>query len=75
MDGIELGEMIKNPAYVSGTKRKAIEILTDLSPVGQIIQICDEDFTRSDRWPFFSAALFTVVSLLGFLRFKKHDIK
>ncbi len=75
MDGIELGEMIKNPAYVSGTRRKVIEFLTDLSPVGQIIQICDDDFTRSDRWPFFSAALFAVVSLLGFLRFKKHDIK
>ncbi len=73
--GVQLGEMIKNPAYVSGTRRTAVEFLTDLLPISQIIQICNGDFTHCDRWPLFSTALFAFVNILGFLKFRKKDIK
>lgn len=73
--GVQLGNMIKNPAYVSGTKRTLIEILSDLLPISQIIQICDGDFSRCDRWPLLSSALIVFVTALGFLKFRKKDIK
>lgn len=73
--GVQLGDMIKNPAYVSGTRRTAVEFLADMFPIGQIIQICDGDFARSDRWPIISGVLFIVISSLGFWKFNKQDIK
>lgn len=74
-DGVQFGDLIENPAYVSGMARSVCECLYDLLPSGQIMQIAFMDFTRCSRWPVFSILLFIAIVLVGFSMFRKKDIK
>lgn len=74
-NGIEYGDLIKNPAYVTGTVRKIFELFYDLSPSGQIMQIQSLDFTHWKYWIVFSVILFSVITLIGYKAFRKKDIK
>ena len=73
--GMEYGDLIPNPNYVSGTKRVIYEFLIDLLPTGQASQITNFEFSRCIRWPVLSLAVIVVTSILGFIGFEKKDIK
>lgn len=75
MDGIQLGQEISNPAYISGHIRTVFEWLCDLLPTGQSIKLFGLDFSRAERWPFLSLGLYLVISLAGAICFSRKDIK
>ena len=73
--GVQLGDLIQNPAYVTGIERTIYEVVYDLFPTGQLIQVYENDFSRYARWPVFSGALLALITVAGFLTFRKRDIK
>lgn len=73
--GIEFGDLLPNPAYVSGTKRTVFAFFYDLLPTGQAIQLNNSEFDRCARWPVLSAFVLAVSTLLGYLPFRKRDIR
>lgn len=75
MDGVQFGDLIENPAYVTGTARTVFEFVYDLLPAGQIMQINSMDFTRWSHWPVLSILLFVLITVVGFKIFEKKDIK
>lgn len=74
-NGIQYGEMIKNPGYVSGTARAVWEFIYDLLPSGQLIQLQQLEFGNMGYRILLSALLFAVITLVGYLLFRKKDIK
>lgn len=74
-DGIQLGEMIPNPAYVSGMTRKAFEFVCDLLPSGQLMQIQAMELERAARWLPLSLLLLVGVTAVGCGMFLKRDLK
>ena len=75
MDGVQFGDLIPNPSYVSGKARTALEWVYDLLPSGQINQMYCLDFARSQRWPLLSLLLFAAASAAGMLLFRRKDLK
>ena len=75
MDGVQFGEEIQNPAHVDGFNRTLYEFVYDLLPTGQLIQMYCQDFSRCARWPVFSMVLFVLITAIGFLAFRKRDIR
>ena len=73
--GVEFGDLIPNPAYVSGTTRKIFELLYDLLPTGQTIQLNNGEFDRCLRWAPLSAVVLVVSTVAGFLPFRKRDLR
>lgn len=74
-EGIECGNMVKNPAYVGGLQREIYEFMDDLLPTGQLLQMYSMKFTNYVYWPLYSIVLFTGITLVGMLLFQKRDIK
>lgn len=78
-------EPVKNPRYVAGTKRKALEFLNDVLPVNQICQLVygkptetsenAEENNISAFLPLYSLALTAVMTTVGILLFRKKDLK
>lgn len=75
MDGIEFGDLIDNPAYVSGRARTALELVYDLLPAGQLIQLQQRELTRAARFPAFSALFFALCTACGYVLFRRKDLK
>lgn len=75
MDGVQFGDMIQNPAYIKGFQRTLYEFVYDLLPTGQLLQMYTLDFTGCARWPIISALLCVVVTITGFLAFRRKDLK
>ena len=75
MDGVEFGDLVKNPLYVEGNIRAAMEFLFDLLPEGQCIQMNDLHLERCSRWPWMSAVMLFITTALGYLPFRKRDIR
>lgn len=74
LDGVELGNLIENPAYVSGIKRTVFELLENITPMGQILKICESEQPQV-IWAVYSVALISVATALGITVFKKKDLK
>lgn len=74
-EGIQFGEMIHNPAYISGMTRKVFEFVYDLLPSGQLIQIQTMDLERSFCWAPLALVLLASISAVGYGIFRKRDIK
>lgn len=74
-NGIQYGDMIQNPAYISGARRSVYEFLYDLLPTGQLNQIYSLDFARAARWPWLSVGLSVLMSAAGFAAFRRKNIK
>lgn len=74
-NGIEYGDIIKNPNYVTGTVRKVYELLYDLLPTGQLMQIQSLNFDHWQYWLLLSIFLFFVITWIGYTVFSKKDIK
>lgn len=73
-DGVQYGNEISNPAYVSGVKRKIFEFFSNF-PQGQMMQIEASELVHWKEWMFLSATLFVGITIIGFLLFRKKDIK
>lgn len=72
---MQLGELVKNPNYVSGMTRTVLEFIYDLIPTGQIIQMQSEGFVPCIHFPVLSAVLIVLNTAAGYLLFRKKDIK
>lgn len=75
MDGIQYGDLVKNPAYVSGSTRNVMEFLFDMLPTGQAIQLNNMELERCDRWPWLSGIMLILATVCGYLPFRKRDIR
>ncbi len=68
-------EPYPNPMYISGGKRTLMELLVDLLPTGQSIQMSNLDAERIGRFPSLSAAFILLTSAVGLLCFRIKDLK
>lgn len=78
-------ENVKNPRYVTGTKRKILEFVNDFLPVNQISQLmygspwtASEDIEENNNsawFPLYSLSLVIVMTTAGVLLFRKKDLK
>ncbi len=74
-NGVQFGDLIENPAYVDGTQRTIYELIADILPTGQTIQLNDLEFERVARWPLFSLIMLIIVTVAGYISFRKRDIR
>ena len=74
-DGVQFGDLIENPAYVDGTQRTVYELIADILPTGQTIQLHNLDFERAARWPVFSLMMLVIATVAGYIPFRKRDIR
>lgn len=74
-DGVQFGDLIENPAYVDGTQRTVYELIADILPTGQTIQMNNLEFERAVRWPVFSLIMLVIATVAGYLPFRKRDIR
>ena len=71
----------KNPRYMTGANRKALEFANDVLPVNQVSQLMFgkpgaapyDDF--SARFPLYSLSLVVLITTAGTLIFRKKDLK
>lgn len=75
LEGVEFGDLVDNPAYVGGAMRSLYQWLYDALPTGQAIQIHLLDCERAVRFPALSGLLLAIVTPLGYLPFRKRDIR
>ena len=78
-------EQLPNPQYIDGTPRVILEILNDLLPSGQAIQLADAFDTEgmtdesianaSYRWMGYSSLITFLISGLGIALFRQKEIK
>ena len=38
-NGVQFGDLIENPAYIDGMQRTVYELIADILPTGQVIQM------------------------------------
>ena len=74
-DGVQFGDLIENPAYVDGTQRTVYELIADILPTGQAIQLNNLEFERAVRWPVFSLIMLVIATVVGYIPFRKRDIR
>ncbi len=75
----------KNPKYLTGTKRKALELMNDVLPVNQISQlmygkpgVTYENIEENDNsawFPLYSLSLIAVITSAGVFIFRRKDLK
>lgn len=78
-------EQLPNPQYIDGTPRVVLEVLNDLLPSGQAIQLADtfdtEGMTDKSiantpyKWLVYSSLITFLISGLGIVLFKQKEIK
>ena len=73
-DSILFGNEIPNPSYISGIQRTLYELIYDLLPTGQLLQMYSLDFNHCTRWPVFSIVLFVLITVVGYFMFRKKNI-
>uniref|UniRef100_UPI004057B141 ABC transporter permease n=1 Tax=Agathobacter sp. TaxID=2021311 RepID=UPI004057B141 len=73
--GLNYGPLVPNPGYIRGTARTIAEWINDILPQGQLYSVYSYDFDRYARWPFTSAVVVVVSTVLGYYSFSKKDIK
>ena len=74
-NGVQFGDLVENPAYVDGTQRMIYELIADILPTGQTIQLNNLEFERAARWPAFSLIMLIIATVAGYLPFRKRDIR
>ena len=74
-DSVQFGDLVENPAYVDGTQRMIYELIADILPTGQAIQMNNLEFERSARWPVFSLIMLIIATVAGYIPFRKRDIR
>lgn len=71
----EMGQEVKNPNYLEGTKRVAYEFLYDFLPGGQAIQCSAMKAKNPPVLALYSAIILLGTTTVGFLFFGRKDIK
>ena len=74
-DGVQFGDLIENSAYIDGTQRTVYELIADILPTGQTIQLNNLEFERAARWPVFSLIMLIIATVAGYIPFRKRDIR
>lgn len=74
-NGTELGEHVKNPAYLEGTKRKIYEFVNDFLPGGQVIQCTSMQAKNPQMFPVYSIIIFVLTTSAGIIIFRRKDLK
>ena len=74
-NGVQYGDLIENPAYIDGMQRTVYELIADILPTGQVIQMNNLEFERAARWPIFSLIMLLIATIAGYLPFRKSDIR
>ena len=74
-DGVQFGDLVENPAYIDGTQRTIYELIADILPTGQTIQLNNLEFERAARWPVFSLIMLIIATVAGYIPFRKRDIR
>lgn len=75
--GVEYGNEIPNPAYVSGTKRIVYETMSSVVPSGQQIRIAD-NYGEIEQPVFMiacSLGVTVIAAIAGYLLFRRKDIR
>ena len=80
-----LTAQLHNPQYIDGTPRVILEVLNDLLPSGQAMQLADafdtdgmtdENIANSPyKWMGYSLLVTFLISILGIILFRKKDIR
>ena len=52
-----------------------MELIFDMLPTGQALQLNNMEFERCARWLWMSALMLPIATLAGFLPFRKQDIR
>lgn len=74
-NGVQFGDLIENPAYIDGMQRTVYELIADILPTGQVIQMNNLEFERAARWPVFSLIMLIIATVAGYIPFRKRDIR
>ena len=74
-DGVQFGDLVRNPAYVSGNTRKVMELIFDMLPTGQALQLNNMELELCGRWLWLSALMLPIATLAGFQACRKKDIR
>ena len=64
-----------NPYYISGFKRQIVEVLVDLSPGGQSLQLPMFENDSPEILALYSVGLTAAVTAIGIVLFRRKDIK
>ncbi len=75
MEGVQFGEQIENSAYIDGIQRTIYELIADILPTGQTIQLNNLKYARAVRWPLLSVIMLAIATIAGYMPFRKKDIK
>ena len=67
--------MVPNPHYLTGFRRQAAELLQDLNPTGQAVQICAMNCTDPVRIVLCDVLIILLTSLAGAVLFRRMDLK
>lgn len=73
--GVEFGDLIENPDYVDGPQRTVFEFIDNLLPTGQAAHLNNMEFENARHWPWMSAAVWLFSVAMGWLGFRRRDIK
>lgn len=68
-------ETVKNPYYLTGTKRKLVELSVDILPAGQAYQIAGRTTPNLKVLPLYSLGVLVIFTGIGILLFKKKELK
>lgn len=71
------GEPIPNPKYLRGTKREIYQFIQDFQPAGQMMQFnAGDNFPDNiERFPAYSLVLTGLTTGIGYVLFRKKDVK
>ena len=61
--------------HINGMGRNIAELISDLLPTGQAIQMIEMNFDRYIRWPWLSIGVLIAVTVIGYIPFRKRDIR
>lgn len=67
--------LAETDAYISGMGRNITEVILDMLPTGQAIQMIQMDIERYTRWPWMSIGVLIIVTVIGYIPFRKRDIR
>ncbi len=75
VNGIEQGNSMPNPNYITGTKRAIYQFFSDFLPVSQGIQMANLELFRPVLSMASSVFIAAATSFAGVLAFRRKDLK
>ena len=76
VDGIQQSDPMPNPGYIPpGAKREILTTITDILPMGQMIQMELGELHNQNVMPLYSLGVLTLASAAGIAIFRRKDLK